>query len=253
MSASVPRRVYIGTAGWQLPKEIREPEAEGSQLEQYARVFNAVEINSTFYRPHRPATFERWAASVPSTFRFAVKLHRGITHEQRLRVTDEVLLSFLGMVSHLGDRLGPVLVQLPPSLPFDAVAEDFLEQLRTLYGGEVVVEPRHRSWAGQEADRLLARLRMARVAADPPPLQEDVRPGGHRMPAYFRLHGSPRMYRSAYTEERLRAFAADVSKAPGDAWVIFDNTAEGAAATDAMKLMELLRVEALPPERRVGA
>lgn len=234
--------VYIGTAGWALPKALNDPQEEGSQLERYARRFNAVEINSTFYRPHRPGTFERWAASVPADFRFAVKMHRGITHEQRLRVGDGVLRAFIGMIAGLGDRLGPILVQLPPSLAFDAAAADLLERFRALYAGEVVIEPRHRSWAGPEVDRSLQRCGIARVAADPPRFTEDAHPGGDRHRAYFRWHGSPRIYRSAYGEERLRLLAEAVRQAArrGPTWVIFDNTADGAAAPDALALERLL-------------
>lgn len=232
----------IGTAGWQLPVALRAAHATGTQLEQYARVFNAVEINSTFYRPHRPATFQRWAASVPDDFRFSVKLHRGITHDPHAR-TAHASIAFLDMVANLGHRLGPVLVQFPPSRAFDASTEDLLEELRTLHAGAIVVEPRHRSWATPEAERLLVRLRMARVAADPPVITHRVHPGAHPHPFYFRLHGSPRVYWSSYDDERLRSFADTARKAPDEAWVIFDNTAAGAAAVDARRLMGLLGME----------
>lgn len=234
--------MYIGTAGWQLPKALSAGRAGATQLQRYAELFNAVEINSTFYRPHRPGTFARWAASVPADFRFAVKMHRGITHEQRLRVSDAVLNAFTDMIAGLGDRLGPILVQLPPSLVFDAAVADLLERFRELYAGEVVIEPRHRSWAGPAVDALLRRCGIARVAADPPRFTEDALPGGDRSRTYFRWHGSPRIYWSAYGEERVRLLAEAVREAAarGPAWVIFDNTAEGAAATDALALKRLL-------------
>src|SRR5690349_22366449 len=87
---------YIGTAGWSIPREQQRcfPAGE-SHLARYARVFPAVEINSTFHRPHRAATYERWAASVPRAFRFAVKMPRAITHDQRLRNSARLLDPFL--------------------------------------------------------------------------------------------------------------------------------------------------------------
>ena len=93
MAAVLPSaRVRIGTAGWSIPKEHSAPfPVQGSHLERYGAVFNAVEINSPFYRPHRTATYERWAASVPEDFRFAVKIPKAITHECRLKDAGERL------------------------------------------------------------------------------------------------------------------------------------------------------------------
>ena len=134
------RRLRIGTAGWSIPREVaRAFPAEGSALERYAARLDAVEINTTFYRPHMPRTFERWAAATPPDFRFAVKLARSVTHHARLSPTDEVLAAAVGQARMLGDKAGPLLVQLPPSLAFDAsVAERFFTRLRDLTSGPVV-------------------------------------------------------------------------------------------------------------------
>src|SRR5215212_12105710 len=113
--------VAIGTAGWTIPARFgAEFPGEGSHLQRYARRFAAAEINSSFYRPHRPATYARWAASVPDGFRFSAKVPKAATHEARLRGPDAVaaLERFLGEVRELGDRLGPLLVQLPPKLSY---------------------------------------------------------------------------------------------------------------------------------------
>ncbi len=111
--------VRVGTAAWSIPKLHAQafPE-EGSHLERYGAVLNAVEINSSFYRPHQRSTYERWAGTVPDAFRFAVKVPKAITHERRLADTDALLDRFLSEVSGLGKRLGPLLVQLPPKLSF---------------------------------------------------------------------------------------------------------------------------------------
>jgi uncharacterized protein YecE (DUF72 family) len=233
--------VWIGCAGWTLPKEcVAELPGPGTHLERYGRVFPAVEINTTFYRPHRPETFERWAASVPAGFRFSLKMNRAVTHFRRLKGTEELLASFLEASTHLGERRGPVVVQLPPTLRYEeGVARGFFETLRRLHRGPVVCEPRHPSWFDGEADSMLAELEVARVAADPPRADVDAQPGGWRGLAYFRLHGSPRIYFSAYDDAFLDAVASQVRRLghAGDVWVIFDNTATRAAADNARSLM----------------
>ena len=229
--------VRIGVAGWSLRREQQNLFGAGaSHLARYATRFNAVEINSSFYRPHRRSTYERWAASVPRDFRFSAKLPRAITHNARLKAVEAPLEKFLEEVGGLGSKLGPQLVQLPPSLAFDAkIAAGFFAGLRARFDGLLACEPRHASWFGKEAAALLEKHRVVRVAADPPPAPGADEPGkGLR---YFRWHGSPMMYRSAYPPERLAALASCLRD--GD-WCIFDNTADGAAAPNAMALMEIL-------------
>ena len=114
MSAMLPS-IHVGCAGWSIPRQYAEHFPEwGTHLERYAQRFPAVEINSSFYRPHRPATYARWAASVPASFQFAVKVPREISHMRRLRDVADPLERFLSEVEALGTALGPVLVQLPP-------------------------------------------------------------------------------------------------------------------------------------------
>jgi uncharacterized protein YecE (DUF72 family) len=209
-----------------------------SLLHRYAAVFPAAEINSTFYRTHRPATYARWAASVPDGFRFAVKLPRAVTHEARLSGAEALVSAFLGEVGALDDRLGVVLIQLPPSLPFEwQTAAAFLDDLRARYGGAVACEPRHPTWFEAEAESLFRSREVARVAADPAVVAEAAVPGGWPGLAYWRLHGSPRMYYSAYPAEELDRVAAAVGRVTGEAWCIFDNTASGAAAGQALDLV----------------
>lgn len=192
--------IRIGTAAWALPRTVRDAFPPGaSNLARYAARFDCTEINSSFYRPHRPATYARWAASVPAHFRFAVKLPRAITHVARLGDCEPLLTGFAEQIAGLGEKRGPILVQLPPTLAFDmSVAAPFLAQLGTILGGQIVCEPRHASWFEREADTLLVEHRVARVAADPPGVPAAARPGGWHGLAYFRLHGSPRPYWSSY-------------------------------------------------------
>src|SRR5689334_25168406 len=117
--------IRVGTAGWSIAARYRPlfPET-GSGLDRYAARFNAAEINSTFYRSHKRETYARWMAAVPDGFRFAVKIPKAITHERRLVDAAELVALFIDEVSVLGSKLGPLLVQLPPSLAFDAAVAD---------------------------------------------------------------------------------------------------------------------------------
>jgi len=233
--------IHLGCAGWSVPRLHAEhfPQ-QGTQLQRYATRLNAVEINSSFYRAHQPKTYARWAASVPEHFRFSVKLPKAITHEKRLVGCTGLLEQFLHECGHLGDRLGCLLVQLPPSLAFDVdVADRFFTRLRKHYDGWLAVEPRHPTWA--TAQSLLVDLQVAQVAASPSRFGVDAQPGGWQGLVYWRLHGEPQIYRSAYARDYLQRLAARLQQredAQQPAWCIFDNTASGAAlgaalATDA--------------------
>ena len=240
--------VRIGTAGWGLPRQWRDRfPADGSYLERYAAIFSAVEINSSFYRQHKRAVYERWASAVPSDFRFAVKLPRAITHDQALVAADVLLEVFLEEVAGLGARLGPLLVQLPPSLALHAEhVEEFFVTLRAMHGGAVACEPRHESWFTREADAMLRAHRVARVAADPARMPAASEPGGDPSLLYVRLHGSPRMYYSDYEPERLSGYASRItshSVAATERWCIFDNTTLGAATGNALALAQLVAPE----------
>jgi uncharacterized protein YecE (DUF72 family) len=190
----------IGTAGWSIPRQFAESfPIDGSSLERYSTRFTAAEINSSFHRPHRPATWERWRDSVPAEFRFSVKLPKEITHRRKLVDVAEPLDRFTEQVERLEDKLAIILVQLPPKLGFDAkIAADFFDAVASDTSARIACEPRHLSWFDPDADALFAKLQIARVAADPALCPEAAVPGGWAGFAYWRLHGSPRMYRSAY-------------------------------------------------------
>ena len=243
--------MYIGTAAWSLPRALADDfPGDGQHLARYARRFACAEINTSFYRPHSVETYARWAAMTPPDFRFAVKLPRAITHDARLRAARRPLADFLAQCSGLGDRLGVLLVQLPPSQAWDArVARGFFGLLRDSWAGPVACEPRHASWFQPAVDRALARLQVSRVAADPARQPEAARPGGWLGPGgdgvgallYYRWHGSPRVYWSAYDDAWLARQAAVLAAWPAGAvpWVIFDNTASGAATGNALALQSM--------------
>ncbi|NML48493.1 DUF72 domain-containing protein [Ramlibacter sp. G-1-2-2] len=236
--------IRSGCAGWALPRAVREEFGPGdSQLARYATRLPAVEINTSFYRPHQRKVYERWAASVPADFRFSAKLPKAITHERRFVDCEALLDTFLAEVTGLGEKLGWLLVQLPPSFAFEsAVALPFLELLSERFDGNIACEPRHASWFGYNVDALLRELRIARVLADPVRIDEARAPGGWTARVYLRLHGSPRMYFSPYEPELLQALAARLRLADREceeAWCIFDNTGSGAAAANALELQRL--------------
>ncbi len=237
--------IRVGCTGWSIPaaSDAAFP-AGGSHLERYARRFGAVEISSSFYRHHLPRTYARWAATVPADFRFAVKLPRAITHDARLGSAGfPVLDRFLAEVEHLGNRLGPLLVQLPPSLAFDAArVAAFFAALTARTAAAVACEPRHPSWFTGAADALLGESCVARVAADPAIAPAAARTGGWAGLVYYRLHGSPAIYRSPYSTATLAAHAATLrgEAATAPVWCFFDNTADGAAPRDALDLVARL-------------
>ncbi len=234
--------IRIGTAAWALPRTVRDSFPPGaSNLERYAARLDAAEINSSFYRPHRRATWERWSASVPADFRFSVKLPKAITHEARLADCEALLAAFAEQVTGLGEKRGPVLVQLPPKFEYAAaLAADFLERFDAIVGGTIALEPRHPSWFEPDAERLLVAHRVARVAADPAPVPAAAEPGGWEGLAYFRLHGSPKPYWSSYDADALVSWVRKAQAYPGETWVIFDNTGSGAATRDALAFQALL-------------
>lgn len=230
-------RVFVGTAGWSIAsRDQSEFPHGGSHLERYAARFDGVEINSSFHRSHRFETYRRWARSAPAGFRFSVKLPKQITHRLRLIGAEVDIEAFAKQVAGLGEKLGTVLVQLPPSLAFDAkTALSFFAALQTVIAAPIACEPRHASWFTSEADASLVERRVARVAADPARVPEAAFPGGWPGLRYLRLHGSPVIYRSAYGEDRLREYAATLRAGSAcDTWCIFDNTAGMAAIADAL-------------------
>jgi uncharacterized protein YecE (DUF72 family) len=235
-----PPPFRIGTAGWNVPSSyLNQVPPGGSHLERYARRLNAVEINSSFYRPHRRATYQRWAQCVPDHFRFAVKVPKAITHEAGLADCGALLDRFVEEATGLGDKLGVLLVQLPPKSALSKrIADRFFHDLRARIDTHVALEPRHASWFAPGIDDWLAQRRIARVAADPAPVSGAGEPGGWNQLAYYRRHGSPRIYYSDYGAAALAALKRRLEDRArqSSTWCIFDNTASGAALGNALTL-----------------
>jgi uncharacterized protein YecE (DUF72 family) len=230
-------QLYVGTAGWSIPAATREwfP-GPGTQLERYALGMNATEINSSFYRPHRRSTYERWASAVPSNFAFCVKIPKLISHEKRCQDCRGELAQFLDESAGLGEKRRLLLLQFPPSFSFEVDRmRSFFALCRAMGAPHIVCEPRHPSWFTSGVDDLLSAEKVARAAADPACVERAAEPGGWAELRYFRMHGTPRTYYSSYDDDLLTSLAAQARSSATEAWCIFDNTASGAALENALR------------------
>ena len=239
------QNIYIGTAGWNLPADFQNffPK-QGSHLERYAQKLNSVEINSSFYKEHEYKTYLRWSESVPEDFRFSVKLSRFFTQETKLCETER-LSEVLEGISGLGHKWSVLLVQLPPSLDFEAEsAEVFMLSLtQKLKDVSVVWEPRHPSWTNGEALKLLSKYKISKVIADPEPcVLTEAKQAKVEFIRYVRLHGSPQIYKSRYDQRFLNRIKSQINQSINfkPIWCIFDNTTYGFAAKNALELQDLL-------------
>jgi uncharacterized protein YecE (DUF72 family) len=231
----------IGTSGWQYRDWRGRFYPEGLPqrlwLEHYADHFPVVEVNNAFYRLPERSTFEQWRERTPDGFRFAVKMSRYLTHVKRLRDPAEPVGRFLERADALGDKLGPVLLQLPPTLQADLGALDetlaqFPERVR------VVVEPRHPTWFTGECRALLEKKGAALCWADR--LGRPVTPlwvtAGF---GYLRLHEGRANPRPRYGRTALQSWLRRLH-AVRDGFVFFNNDPGGAAVTDADALTALV-------------
>jgi uncharacterized protein YecE (DUF72 family) len=237
--------IRIGTSGWSYPNW-RGPFypaglPAGEWLGFYARQFSTVEVNATFYRLPAPATVARWCAATPPHFLFSVKAWRALTHEHRLTDCAAQLAMFLERIAGFGERLGPILFQLPPRFPvdLDRLAR-FLDRLPP--GCRCAFEFRDPSWWCDAVASLLARRNAAFVAFDLAGLASPRLSTGEQ--TYVRLHGHARRYRAPYPPSVLADWAAWLSAeraAGNDVLAYLDNTMDADdAPRDARRLAALL-------------
>ncbi|RJL22592.1 DUF72 domain-containing protein [Bailinhaonella thermotolerans] len=234
--------VLVGTSGWQYadwrgtvyPRDVPQKR----WLEHYAAEFPTVENNNAFYRLPSRETFEGWRDRTPEGFVMAVKASRFLTHVKRLKDPAEPVERLLSAAEGLGDRLGPVLLQLPPTFRIDLDRlDDCLSRFpRTV---RVAVEPRHESWWTEELRHLLTERGAALCWSDRRNrLQAPLwRTAGW---TYTRLHEGRAAPAPAYGRAALRTWADRVAAAPGDAYVYFNNDPGGAAIANARTLTRLL-------------
>jgi uncharacterized protein YecE (DUF72 family) len=245
--------ILVGTSGWQY-RDWRDRLYAGVPqrrwLEHYAGLFATVEVNNAFYRLPERDTFRQWHERTPDDFCIAVKMSRYLTHIRRLRDPAEPVARFLERAEPLGDRLGPVLLQLPPTLPADV---DALAGTLTRFpaGVRVAVEPRHGSWWSDEVRRALERHGAALCWADR--LGRPVTPLWRTADfGYLRLHEGRARPRPRYGPAALRSWLDRIATAFGDGvpvYTYFNNDPGGAAVRDATALAAQARRRAIAVTR----
>lgn len=236
--------IHVGCSGWVYRhwKGGFYPEGlpQKRWFERYSEEFDTVEINASFYRLPLASTFDGWREKAPNDFRYAVKANRFLTHLKKLAGCEEQVDEFIALARRLGDRLGPILYQLPPSLQKDlARLEAFLERLpRDL---EHVVEFRHASWYDQDVLALLDRHGAGFVAHDLSGLISPPWASGRT--AYVRFHGTGGKYWGRYSEEQMAGWAdwlrAQIAQGRS-AWAYFNNDIHEHAIEDARTLLRKL-------------
>ncbi|MDJ1468996.1 DUF72 domain-containing protein [Xanthocytophaga flava] len=239
--------LYIGTSGWSYRwKELFYPLdlASSNYLPYYATRFNSTEINSSFYHFTMIKTIEKWLQSTPTSFRFAAKLHQEITHKRKFVDCAQSLEKFMSRYQLMGNRLGPVLIQLASSFHFDkSLTEDFFSLLREKYPTQpFALEVRHKSWFAEDSLDLMRDREISFVISS----------GGKRFPGleiattntvYMRLHGDEVLYSSSYSDEKLEKYALMIKDWLLDGkeiWVFFNNTIQGHAIKDSRRLYTMI-------------
>jgi uncharacterized protein YecE (DUF72 family) len=238
-------KIYIGTSGWIYKhwRKVFYPEGlpQTKWLEFYTQHFSTVEINNTFYQLPSEKTFTGWRERSSPDFAYAVKISRFITHLKKLRNVEEALGNFFSRAQLLGEKLGPLLYQLPPNMPRnDAVLGDFLQLL--LPGLHHVFEFRHESWFDEEIFDLLHKHKAGFCIFDMPDLTTPVIATTDF--AYIRFHGSSGLYSSCYADTELEEWAERIGSLGKDLkaiYIYFNNDAEGFAISNAKTLREKFR------------
>ncbi|MGA8260000.1 MAG: DUF72 domain-containing protein [Arenicellales bacterium] len=237
--------LFIGTSGWNYPHwrdDFYAGVKRSDWLAHYAKQFNAVEVNATFYRLQSAGTLQRWRDETPAGFRFAIKGNRYLTHSKKLTDPTESVALERGNARPLGDKLAAVLWQLPGNLHKDiGRLRGFCESLRDWDGVRHAIEFRDRSWFDEETAACLRAFGIANCQSDAADWALWTAVTTNLV--YARLHGHTRTYASAYRRAALDGWAASIRRwrrAGRSVHVYFDNDGEGAAPRDALRLMKLL-------------
>ena len=237
-------KYHIGTSGFHYDdwrgRFYPQGLAKSKWLEFYATKFNTLELNITFYRLPDESSFEHWREAVPDVFLFSVKASRYITHYKRLKDIEEPLGRFIERVEILGDKLGPILYQLPPNMRRDdGLLAAFLKKLPK--GLKHTLEFRHNSWFDEEVFGLLGRHNIGFCISDMPGLDPLLVVMAEF--AYIRFHGPGQLYGSRYTESEMKDWAGKISTLPKDlneVYIYFNNDISGYAIENAGMLRRYL-------------
>jgi len=239
-------KYYIGCSGWYYehwrglyyPRELPKPK----WLEFYARQFTTVELNNSFYRLPSETAFTAWRESTPGNFIFAVKVSRFITHIKRLKNLDSAVENFLSRAEFLGEKLGPLLYQLPPNMKRnDELLQNFLASLPSKY--QHVVEFRHKSWIDDAVFDILRRHNVGLCVFDMPGFSCPIVATSDF--AYVRFHGSEGLYSGCYSDAELSQWAQRIARLVQNveaSYIYFNNDAEAFAVKNAITLGKLLNI-----------
>jgi len=245
MQQTTVSQIRVGCSGWVYKhwRGLLYPEGLPQRLwfQRYADEFDTVEINASFYRLPLASTFEGWREKAPPGFRYAVKVNRFITHMKKLLDCEEAVDQFIALARPLGDKLGPLLYQLPPSLHKNLERLDaFLCRLPKDI--EQVVEFRHRSWYEEDVLALLDRHGIGFVCHDLKGLISPRWASGRT--AYVRFHGTSGRYHGRYPDEALLGWTdwlIDQARCGRSCWCYFNNDIHGHALEDARTLKAMVR------------
>jgi uncharacterized protein YecE (DUF72 family) len=235
---------FIGTSGWHYDdwrhRFYPEKLPKAKWLEFYARHFPTVELNNSFYRLPSEAAFANWYGSSPPDFTFAVKVSRYITHIKRLKNSEEAVDNFIQRARILGEKLGPLLYQLPPNMHRnDETLASFLSCLPQ--GFKHVIEFRHQSWLEEEVFEILRQHHAGLCVFDMPDFTCPLLATADF--AYIRFHGSEGLYSSCYSDEELASWAkriADLATNLDSVYIYFNNDVEGFALRNAETIKQFL-------------
>jgi len=242
--------IHIGTSGWSYKhwKNIFYPSGLKTTdwLNFYTQLFNITELNTSFYHLPKIETTTAWAKKVPTGFMFCPKMSRYLTHMKKLNDPEESFEKFFDVFTPLKRKLGPVLIQLPPSLHFNFEKAEHLYKLcKKKYSYyRFAMEVRHQSWLEKESMDLMKRYNIAFVIAQSGtgfPYAENVT----AQHIYVRFHGPQQLYASSYSDEELQAFANLFIQWKNDGhsvWAFFNNDVFGYAIVNAKRLMEMCAV-----------
>ncbi len=241
-------RLYIGTAGWQYPewKKTFYPKgmSQTQYLNYYSSVFNAVEINSSYYQLPRPETVIGWKLHTPEAFLICPRLIRAITLKKKLKNGDNLLKSFLGHFQALEDRLGPIIIEIPPTITFEHEnVKPFLDMLgRFSHHYTFVIEPRHISWMNPKASSICEEHFLTWSISDFcgrfPTIQKTI---GDKI--YLRFHGTDDLEQACYETETLENCAEKVKHWLEEGkfvYVCFNNHFGGYALENALEFQKLV-------------
>ena len=235
---------FIGTSGWHYDdwrnRFYPEKLPKAKWLEFYARHFSTVELNNSFYRLPSETAFANWRDSSPANFTFAVKVSRFITHIKRLKNSEEAVENFIQRARILGEKLGPLLYQLPPNMHRnDETLDSFLSSLPEEM--KHVIEFRHQSWLAEDVFEILHKYRAGLCVFDMPSFTCPLLATADF--AYIRFHGSEDLYSSYYSDEALADWTkriANLAVNLDTVYIYFNNDVEGFAVKNAVTIRDYL-------------